>query len=190
MPENSLLEPPTNSLSSDTTDTVFTIATKSGTKYVNSIRELYYTLITIGIPPENISITRSTVLNKICPTINTDSLKIPKKSCAKYMRQAEMPTICSAHKASNLINTPQGHINTDGTTLHMKILIGCSISGTVRGVQEVSDGCAETMIIELDKQLAKLRNTANELNIPNANAINWTLIYVCILYGKKIRPRF
>ncbi len=44
------------------------------------------------------------------------------------------------------------------------------------GVQEVSDGSAETMIIELDKQLAKLRNTANELNIPNANAINWTLI--------------
>ncbi len=36
-----------------------------------------------------------------------------------------MPTInlSSAHKASNLITTPQGHINTDGTTLHMKKLI-------------------------------------------------------------------
>ncbi len=75
-----LSQPPTNSLSSDTTDTVFTIATKTGTRYVNSIRDLYYTLITIGIPPEKISTTISTVLNKICPTINTDSLKLPKKA--------------------------------------------------------------------------------------------------------------
>ncbi len=75
-----LSQPPTNSLSSDTTDTVFTIATKIGTRYVNFIRELYYTLITVGIPPEEISTTISTVLNTICPAINTDSLKLPKKA--------------------------------------------------------------------------------------------------------------
>ena len=30
------------------------------------------------------------------------------------MRQAEMPTISNVHKATNLTNTAQGHINSDG----------------------------------------------------------------------------
>ena len=54
--------------------------------------------------------------------------------------------------------------------------MGSCISGTVLVVQEVLDGTAKTMIIELDKQLSKLRNTAHDLNIPNFDAINWTLI--------------
>ena len=58
------------------------------------------------------------------------------------------------------------------------------------GVQEVPDDCAETMIIELDKQLAKLRNTANELNIPNANAINWTLIVSSTSDGASTQTKF
>ncbi len=58
------------------------------------------------------------------------------------------------------------------------------------GVQEVPDDCAETMIIELDKQLAKLRNTANELNIPNANAINWTLIVSSKSDGASTQTKF
>ena len=74
------------------------------------------------------------------------------------------------------MQTDQGHLNSDGTTLNMKKLIGCSISGTVMDVQEVSDGTSETMIKELDKQLTQLRNIAKELEIPNANSINWTLI--------------
>ena len=53
-----------------------------------------------------------------------------------------MPTISNIHKATNLTNTSQGHINSDGTTLYTRKLIGSSISGTVLGVQEVSDGRA------------------------------------------------
>ena len=34
------------------------------------------------------------------------------------------------------------------------------------GVQEVSDGRAATMLQEVDKQLSKLRQTANELQMP------------------------
>lgn len=49
-------------------------------------------------------------------------------------------------------------------------------NGTVLGVQEVSDGTAETMLKELDRQLTHLRKMATELQIPNANNINWTLI--------------
>jgi len=48
-----------------------------------------------------------------------------------------MPIISCAHTATNLVNSTQGHIYSDGTTLHMKQLIGSSISGTVLGVQEV-----------------------------------------------------
>ena len=44
------------------------------------------------------------------------------------------------------------------------------------GVQEVSDGTSETMIKGLDKQVTQLRNIAKELEIPNANSINWSLI--------------
>ena len=47
----------------------------------------------------------------------------------------------------------------------------------------MSDGRAETMLQELDKQLSKLKQTANELQIPNANAFNWTLILSSTLDG-------
>ena len=116
------------------------------------------------------------VLSKLCPSIDIKDLKLPRRSCANYMRMAEMPTLSSIHKATSLVQTDQGHLNSDGTTLNMKKLIGFFISGTVLGVQEVSDGTSETMIKELDKQLTELRNIAKELEIPNANSINWTLI--------------
>ena len=174
-----------------TNNEYFTMCTKDGTRYVNSIRELYYNLMSIGISPEKISTTISSVLNKLCPSIDTSSLKLPSKSCANYMRQAEMPTISNVHKATNLTNTAQqGHINSDGTTLNMRKLIGSSISGTVLGVQEVSDGRAETMLQELDKQLSKLRQTANELQIPNANSINWTLILSSTSDGAATQTKF
>ena len=44
------------------------------------------------------------------------------------------------------MQTDPGHLNSDGTTLNMNKLIGFSISGTILGVQEVSDGTSETMI--------------------------------------------
>lgn len=79
------------------------------------------------------------------------------------MRMAEMPTVSDVHKVETLTNTHQGHINSDGTTLNLKKLIGSSVSGTVMGVQEVSDGTSETMIQELDRQLTRLRAMANEM---------------------------
>lgn len=149
----------------------FTVKTKEGTRYLNSVRELYYNLLTKGIAPDLIDGVIRTVLSKLSPMLDISSLKLPKRSCANYMRMAEMPTISDVHKVTNLTNTKKGHINSDGTTLNMKKLIGSSVNGTVLGVQEVSDGTSETMINELDRQLAHLRDTANELHIPNANSI-------------------
>ena len=53
-----------------TNNEYFTIYTKDGTRYVNSIRQLYYNLMSIGISSEKISTTISSVLNKLCPSIN------------------------------------------------------------------------------------------------------------------------
>ena len=78
----------------------------------------------------------------------------------------------------------------NGTTFNMRKLIGSSKSGTVLGAQEVSDGRAETMLQELDKQLSKLRQTANELQIPNANSINWTLILSSTSDGAATQTKF
>ena len=91
----------------------------------------------LGTSPEKIDIIIRTVLGKLCPTIDTSTLKLPKKSCANYMRMAEMPTVSNVHKATKLTELPQGHMNTDGTTLNLKRLVGSSVSGLVLGVQEV-----------------------------------------------------
>ena len=168
----------------------FTVQTKNGTRYLNSVRELYYNLLTTGISPEKIEGTVRMVLNKLCPSLDTSSLKLPKKTCSNYMRMAEMPTISDSHKATKLTETNQGHINSDGTTLSMRKLIGSAVSGTVLGVNEVSDGSSETMIKELDRQLARLREMASELDIPNANSINWTLIVSSTSDGASTQTKF
>ena len=57
-------------------------------------------------------------------------------------------------------------------------------------VQEVSDGTADTMLKELDRQLAHLRKMANEVKIPNANNINWTLIVSSTSDGASTQSKF
>lgn len=81
-----------------------------------------------------------------------------------------MPTVSDVHKVETLTNTHQGHINSDGTTLNLKKLIG---SCTVLRVQKVSDGTSETMIQELDRQLTRLCAMVNEMEM---HSINWTLM--------------
>ena len=50
--------------------------------------------------------------------MNVDQLRLPQKSCAGYMRQEELRTICNAHKATMLCsdsaNTRGVSLNTDG----------------------------------------------------------------------------
>lgn len=58
------------------------------------------------------------------------------------------------------------------------------------GVQEVSDGSAQTMLTELDRQLTHLRNMATELEIPNATKINWTLIVSSTSDGAATQTKF
>ena len=51
-------------------------------------------------------------------------------------------------------------------------------------MQEVADGTCETMINEVDRQLNKLRTVAKELELPNANKLNWTLMAFVSLIRK------
>ena len=106
------------------------------------------------------------------------------------MRMAEMPTVNDIHKASCLADAKLGHMNTDGTTLNLRKLIGSSVSGIVMGVQEVTDGTSETMIREVDRQLTRLRQIANDLDLPNADTINWTLIVSSSSDGAATQTKF
>ena len=168
-------------------DNNFTI---HGTKYLNSVREFYYSLLTVGVAPEKIESIIRTVLSKLCPTLDIKNLKLPKKSCANYMRMAEMPTVSDGHKSSCQADAKLGHMNTDGTTLNLRKLIGSSVSRIVMGVQEVADGTSETMIQEIDRQLTRLRQIANDLDLPNADSINWTLIVSSTSDGAATQTKF
>lgn len=95
------------------------------------------------------------------------------------MRREELKTVSMAHKASVLCEDIQGgrkvHLNADGTTKNQRKLNGTAFNGIVLSVNEVHDGTAETIIQDLGKELEKLRIAAQQLNLPNADGINWTL---------------
>ena len=42
-------------------------------------------------------------------------------------------------------------------------------------VNEITDETSQTIIDNIDKELSKLREAASQLNLQNANSINWTL---------------
>ena len=69
-------------------------------------------------------------------------------------------------------------LNSDGTTLNQRKLGAAVIymSGTVISLNEIPDGCAQTIVDDIDSELSKLRNMAKLLKLPNADVINWTLV--------------
>ena len=67
------------------------------------------------------------------------------------------------------------HLNSDGTTKYQHKINGVAVNGLVLSINEVSDGSAETIVEDIGKELDKLRETAHQLNLPNADSINWTL---------------
>ena len=55
----------------------YTIKTKDGTKYLNSVRESYCSLLSIGITPDKINSIVHLVLSKLYPSIDINDLKLP-----------------------------------------------------------------------------------------------------------------
>ena len=51
------------------------------------------------------------------PSLKLNDVRLPSKSCAAYMCSAEMSTISSLQKATELAKSEQWCLNSDGTTL-------------------------------------------------------------------------
>jgi hypothetical protein len=154
--------------------------TKDGHVYTQPVRELYYSLLSMQIPPARISSIIKSVLKSFLPSLEIDKLSLPAESCALYMRSQELTTINLAHKAISLIDKAHSggglNLNCDGTTLFQKKLQGTAVSGMTLSVNQLPNGSAETMIADISEEFKKLREVAHKLQLPNADKINWTLI--------------
>ena len=165
------------SISIDVSNTSFCFTSKSGERvYSPAIRKLYYSLLSDQIPPSKICKIIKAVLKCFFPNLDTKHLELPKDRCAGYMRREELATLSMAHKASVLTKQAKLHLNTDGTTLHQKKLGSLAINGMVISVNDLPDGSADTIIEDVSKELTKLREMAHSLGLPNADAINWSLV--------------
>lgn len=113
-------------------ETSFCLQTKDGGKvYSTAIRELYYTLLTLQLPPANIALIIKTILKTFLPSLRINDLKLPGESCASDMRREELTTLNLAHKASCLAKQAQTggvNLNSDGTTKSQRKLQGTAIS--------------------------------------------------------------
>ena len=73
---------------SDGDDAKFCFETKGGgCIYTTAARKLYYKLLTDQLPPANISSTIRAVLKSFLLSLDVDKLKLPRESCASYMRR-------------------------------------------------------------------------------------------------------
>ncbi len=149
-------------------------------KYTPEIRKLYYSLLADQVPVSKITDIIRTVLKCFNPSMNVEELRLPKKTCASYMRKEELKIISDAHKAHTICsdaNKGKGiYLNTDGTTKHQKKLGGVVANDMVVSVNELPDGKAISAIEDISREFEKLRRVAEMLGLPNANSINWTLV--------------
>lgn len=131
--------------------------TKNGQSYAPEIRKLYYSLLADETKVANIV---RTVLRTFYPDVDVEKLPLPSRSCARYMRKDELPTINNAHKASVLSEASSFHLNTDGTTKNLKKLGGVIINDVVVSVNEVPDGTSAAAVDDISKELKELCETA------------------------------
>ena len=90
---------PTNSSTTSNSEELIFQNIVGHRKYSPEIRKLYYTLLAEQVPVSKISDIVRSVLKCFSPDINLEDLKLPKKSCASYMRKEELKTISDCHKA-------------------------------------------------------------------------------------------
>ena len=155
------------------------IKTKCGRYYSSAIRKMYYTLLANQVPASRIRDIVLTVLECFFPDRDVSSIELPKERSAGYMRREELASIGVAQNAHILCeqinNGHPFHLNSDGTTKNQHKINGLAVNGLVLSINEVSDGSAETIVEDIGNELCKLRETARQLNLPNADSVNWTL---------------
>ena len=147
---------------------ITTLPTFSKRKYNTNVRELYYSLLAMRIPPAQIKTVVTNVISCLNLSVDIDGLRLPGKSCAAYMRSQEMPTISRAQKANELMQKDQWLLNSDGTTLMQQKKVAFLINGVVFGVHDVPDGASQTTLYALKSELAKTSSVAAEA-FPGSN---------------------
>lgn len=147
-------------LSDSRTEINSKLLTFSKRRYNANIRELYYSLLAMRMPPSQIKTVVKNVINHLIPSVDDTELRLPGKSCAAYMRSQEMPTISQAQKASELLKNDQWLLNSDGTTLTQQKKVAFLINGIVFGVHNVPDGASNTTLETLKDELAKTGGVA------------------------------
>ncbi len=115
------------------------------------------------VPPAQIKTVVRNVLGHLVPSVQADSLRLPGKSCATYMRSQEMPTISHVQKAHELMPERQWHLNSDGTTLMQQKKVAFLINGILFGIQDVPDGSSQVALDALKAELAKTSKVGAEL---------------------------
>ena len=162
---------------SNSSDPLLEQAMKPTCKYSPEIRKLYYSLLAQQIPASKVESIIRSVLKCFHPTLDSDNLSLPKKTCASYMRREELKTITNAHKATILsTETSEIKLNTDGTTKNQKKLGGVVVNDMVLSINELCDGTAASAVTDISEEFAKLRDIARVLGLNNPNSINWTLV--------------
>ena len=136
--------------------------------FTTNVRALYYSLLSMRVPPRQIKSVVKNVISNLVPSVNVGEFHLPGKSCAAYMHSHEMPTISNVHKATKLMQAQQWHLNSDGTTLQQQKKVAFLINGLVCGIQNVHDGSAQVALDALKSELAKISETASEI-IPKEN---------------------
>ena len=126
----------------------YKLQTLSSKSFNCNVRELYYALLTMHVPPAKIRPIIENVISCLLPSVSLENVRLPKKSCASYMRSQEMPTLSLMHKSSQLSRSDKRHLNSDGTTLHQVKKVAFLINGIVLGISDVADGSSQTALRE------------------------------------------
>ena len=96
------------------------------------------------------------------------------------MRRKELKTISTAHQAyllsEHIASGKSLCLNSDSTTKCQKKLNATAFSGVVLSVTEIPDGKAQSVMCDIDNQFQKLRKIAQQLEIPNYEMLNWTML--------------
>ena len=98
--------------------------TFSSQAYSTNMRTLYYTLLSMCLPPAQIKTVVRNIISHLFPSIQAEKVRLPGKSCASYMRHEEMPTVSRVQKHSELLQSQEWHLNSDGTTLQQQKKVG------------------------------------------------------------------
>lgn len=153
-------------LHSHTVHTPFLTETRTtgrGHQYSPTVRQLYYALLVERIPPKKIKGIVRNVLQSMVPSADIDSLQLPSKSCADYMRRDELPTVSRAHKAHHLGSAESIALNSDGTTKHQQKKAASIMNDMVLGVHDVANGSADAALQAMKSEMEVIRTIAEEL---------------------------